>query len=139
VSIITLASAINNGPPGSPTFKFWGDGQMPGATSTFFLHRYGIGGMPDASELISEVECLTSGTITVARFTAGSVANSKTATLRINGVDSAVALTLGSGVTSVESTGLSQAVTAGQLLSVKYVQSDASNNTARPYFVIVIE
>src|SRR6186713_141043 len=128
MTVYLIGNAAIAGPPGAPTSKFWGDGQLPGATGDFYLHRYVVGGQPDASELISEVELLTGGTITIARFTCGSVANTKTATLRINGVDVLVSngyaaniqIALGSGVTSGELTALSQAVSAGAILSVKY-------------------
>lgn len=101
----------------------WDSFAAAGNTSTNYMQV--IAGTPDTNEYKSRQIIGTAGTftkITVSCAFALSASNTFTVTLRVNGVDTSLTLTIGASQVSGNATG-SVAVNVGDIVSMKVVQS----------------
>ncbi|HVY27025.1 MAG TPA: hypothetical protein VHB79_10760 [Polyangiaceae bacterium] len=139
IGIAPLLTAITQGPQGpagsDSGVLTWNGSQAAANTSDNFLPTYAA--VPDTNEyksgqLIATATTLT--TIRVASFTVLGSSNTITFTLRKNGVDTGLTVTLGVGATSAVATG-SVSVAPGDMLTMKAVQS--GNGTAGAWGLVV--
>lgn len=113
-----------------PREYFWASSSIPATTSARYLQN--------DTTVLTATEGLgvllgAGGTLTLMRVdfagTAMSTAN-MTFTLRVNGVDSALTVTINAGATSGQMTGASVAINPGDSLSMKSVASASEANSA---------
>lgn len=113
----------------------WGDVSGAGATTVEFYNFGNTAGTVSATENISQFLIPFAVTFVgiehwqVSAFTVDTL----TDTLRINGVDTAVVCTLAANTTTVQATGFSVLSAAGDIATIKHVQSSTqAGTTFRP-------
>jgi hypothetical protein len=132
------AFALNNSPPaganGAASLLSWASLNYGNSTSARYLHSDYQSAAADASEIVSQNVVVGAGTLRN-MFVGGDVAlgaASVTYTLRINGVDTVLTVTLAPGSQLGSDTTHSVGAVAGDAVSVKTVTSAASSSNLAP-------